>query len=62
MVAVFVFRWNKSRTRFVCGVLGSMEQRQGEAFSAGWPVGGVSANVFVFWFGLFCFCGMLLGV
>ena len=25
----------------MCGVLGSMEQRQGEAFSAGWPVGGV---------------------
>ena len=36
-----------------CGVLGSMEQRQGEAFSAGWPVGGVSANVFVFGFVLF---------
>ena len=37
----------------MCGVLGSMEQRQGEAFSAGWPVGGVLANVFVFGFVLF---------
>ena len=38
----------------MCGVLGSMEQRQGEAFSAGWPVGGVlQGNVFVFWFVLF---------
>ena len=45
---------SKCHTHFMCGVLGSMEQRQGEAFSAGWPVGGVlQGNVFVFWFVLF---------
>ena len=40
-----VFRWETpcvcACVVCACGVLGSMEQRQGEAFSAGWPVGGV---------------------
>ena len=50
-----MFSGETSPARALCvGFWELMKQRQGEAFSAGWPVGGVlQGNVFVFWFVLF---------
>ena len=53
VVASFCFQVKASAARISCVGFGSMEQRQGEAFSAGWPVGGVFGKVCLC-FGLFC--------
>ncbi len=62
LVAEFLFSGeSKCRTHFVCGVWKLM--KQGEAFSALLVVRGFAGQQVCLCFdGLFCFCGMLLGV